>query len=106
MTVTQDIDQQRATAQQTPSSLQRPGQRPHTDSVAAFVPDQSRAARGPSYDVAAFAIPGGREEDWRFTPVDPAARGAHPHPTDESSSARDVSAPAGVQISQARAGDS
>ena len=106
MTVTQDIDQQRATAQQTPSALQRPGQRPHTDSVAAFVPDQSRAERKTSYDVADFAIPGGREENWRFTPVDRLAGLFQVEPTDESSLSLDISAPAGVQISEARAGDS
>ena len=43
---------------------------PHTDSVAAFVPDQSRAERPRSYAVADFPMPTGREEDWRFTPVD------------------------------------
>ena len=47
----------------------RPGASAHTDSAAAFVPDQSRAERTASFDVAAFPIPSGREEDWRFTPV-------------------------------------
>ena len=42
----------------------------HTDSAAAFVPDQSRAERPTSFDVGAFPIPNGREEEWRFTPVD------------------------------------
>jgi Fe-S cluster assembly protein SufD len=42
----------------------------HEDSAAAFVPDQSRAERKTSYAVDDFAVPGGREEDWRFTPVD------------------------------------
>ena len=42
----------------------------HEDSAAAFVPDQSRAERKTSYAVADFAVPGGREEEWRFTPVD------------------------------------
>lgn len=41
----------------------------HTDSAAAFVPKQSRAERTASFDVAAFPLPTGREEDWRFTPV-------------------------------------
>jgi Fe-S cluster assembly protein SufD len=41
----------------------------HTDSAAAFVPTQSRAERTASFDVAAFPVPSGREEDWRFTPV-------------------------------------
>jgi Fe-S cluster assembly protein SufD len=42
----------------------------HEDSAAAFVPDQSRAERKTSYAVGDFAVPGGREEEWRFTPVD------------------------------------
>jgi Fe-S cluster assembly protein SufD len=46
-----------------------PGASAHTDSAAAFVPDQSRAERTASFDVADFALPTGREEDWRFTPV-------------------------------------
>ena len=46
-----------------------PVSRPHTDSVAAFVPDQSRAERTASFDVSAFPVPTGREEEWRFTPV-------------------------------------
>jgi Fe-S cluster assembly protein SufD len=46
-----------------------PGAAAHTDSAAAFVPDQSRAERTASFDVADFPVPGGREEDWRFTPV-------------------------------------
>lgn len=47
-----------------------PGQEGHTDSAAAFVPDQSRAERTTSYAVADFPVPTGREEEWRFTPVD------------------------------------
>ncbi|GAA5016283.1 Fe-S cluster assembly protein SufD [Terrabacter aeriphilus] len=46
-----------------------PGAAAHTDSAAAFVPDQSRAERTASFDVADFPVPTGREEDWRFTPV-------------------------------------
>ena len=47
--------------------------RSHTDpqsaSATAFVPQQSRAERTASFDLAAFPIPRGREEEWRFTPV-------------------------------------
>ena len=46
-----------------------PGATAHTDSAAAFVPVQSRAERTASFDVSAFPLPTGREEDWRFTPV-------------------------------------
>ncbi|QFG68734.1 Fe-S cluster assembly protein SufD [Ornithinimicrobium pratense] len=34
------------------------------------MPDESRASRTRSSDVADFPVPTGREEEWRFTPVD------------------------------------
>lgn len=48
---------------------QRPSEG-HTDSAATMVPDASRAERRTSYAVDDFPVPTGREEDWRFTPVD------------------------------------
>ena len=42
----------------------------HTHSAETTVPDASRAERTQSYAVADFPIPGGREEEWRFTPLD------------------------------------
>jgi len=36
----------------------------------AGAPQRSRAERVHSFDVADFPVPGGREEDWRFTPMD------------------------------------
>ncbi|MGB3828496.1 MAG: Fe-S cluster assembly protein SufD [Ornithinimicrobium sp.] len=44
----------------------------HVDPQSAVdrVPDESRAARTRSFDVADFPVPNGREEEWRFTPVD------------------------------------
>jgi len=72
----------------------------------AFVPDQSRAERRTSYDVADFAIPSGREEDWRFTPVDRLADLFQVAQSDESRLSLDISAPEGVEIGQAKAGDS
>ncbi|MEB3367105.1 Fe-S cluster assembly protein SufD [Saccharopolyspora mangrovi] len=33
------------------------------------IPQASRGERFTSYDVEAFEVPGGREEDWRFTPM-------------------------------------
>lgn len=43
----------------------------HVDpqSAAGLVPVQSRAERTASFDPADFAVPKGREEEWRFTPV-------------------------------------
>lgn len=93
MTLTQETDPQ------------RPGARVHTDSGAAYVPDQSRAERKTSYDVADFAIPGGREEEWRFTPVDRLGGLFQVEPTDDSRLTLDISAPQGVEIGSAKAGD-
>jgi Fe-S cluster assembly protein SufD len=39
-------------------------------------PVESRGARATSFDLAEFAIPTGREEEWRFTPLD-RLRGLH-----------------------------
>jgi Fe-S cluster assembly protein SufD len=36
----------------------------------AGVPDQTRGERPTSFDPADFPVPSGREEDWRFTPID------------------------------------
>ncbi len=46
-----------------------PGAHAHSDG-APVVPEQSRAERITSFDVADFPLPTGREEAWRFTPVD------------------------------------
>ena len=43
---------------------------PHSHGAGSGVPDVSRAARQASFDVADFAVPSGREESWRFTPMD------------------------------------
>ncbi|MFF5991760.1 Fe-S cluster assembly protein SufD [Prauserella flavalba] len=39
------------------------------EAAEATVPAASRAERFASYDVEAFEVPGGREENWRFTPM-------------------------------------
>ncbi|MFW7414972.1 Fe-S cluster assembly protein SufD, partial [Demequina sp. SO4-18] len=41
----------------------------HSHGLAAPTPDASRADRPTSFDVDAFAMPTGREEDWRFSAV-------------------------------------
>jgi Fe-S cluster assembly protein SufD len=44
---------------------------PHTHGPGSdTIPVQSRAERPASFDVADFAAPSGREEEWRFTPMD------------------------------------
>ena len=56
------------------SSLLTPEATTHVDPAAfasgAVIPDTSRAERTTSFDVADFPVPNGREEEWRFTPVD------------------------------------
>jgi Fe-S cluster assembly protein SufD len=49
---------------------QRPAEGAHTHDATTLVPSQSRAERTTSYAVADFPLPTGREEEWRFTPVD------------------------------------
>jgi Fe-S cluster assembly protein SufD len=45
------------------------GNRAHSHGPGSPVPLQARSERPTSYDVADFAVPTGREEEWRFTPV-------------------------------------
>jgi Fe-S cluster assembly protein SufD len=45
------------------------GNRAHSHGPGSPVPLQARSERPTSYDVADFAVPHGREEEWRFTPV-------------------------------------
>ena len=42
----------------------------HSHGGSAVVPNQSRAERRASFRVEDFPVPTGREEDWRFTPLD------------------------------------
>lgn len=74
----------------------------HTHSAETLVPDQSRAERTRSWQVADFPVPAGREEDWRFTPVDRLAalfadEGADGHLT------REEELPEGVTVSSVAA---
>jgi Fe-S cluster assembly protein SufD len=71
----------------------------HEDSAAAFVPDQSRAERKTSYAVDDFAVPGGREEAWRFTPVDRLSALFQVAPTQTDKVTVDIQAPAEVTTS-------
>ncbi len=82
-----------------------PSKGAHTDSGAAFVPDQSRAERPTSFDVAAFPIPNGREEEWRFTPVDRLRSLLTDTPTEEGAVEYAVTAPNGVRVGTLAAGE-
>ncbi|HEX5510401.1 MAG TPA: Fe-S cluster assembly protein SufD [Actinomycetales bacterium] len=79
-----------------------PGQQPGQHGLAAHshgagaIPDQSRAERPTSFDVADFPMPTGREEDWRFTPVDRLGSLLAEGDTDAGSLTVKVEAPDGV----------
>lgn len=45
----------------------------HTDGRGVTKPEGSRADRATSFEVEHFAVPTGREEEWRFTPLKPLA---------------------------------
>jgi Fe-S cluster assembly protein SufD len=59
-------------------------------------PTDARVSAAPSYDVADFPVPHGREEEWRFTPLE-RLRGLHDGTAEGGGSVRvEVSAPDGV----------
>ena len=65
----------------------------------------SRAERLTSHDVADFALPNGREEEWRFTPVRELANLLADAPTDSGALAVSVEAPDSVAQGSLRAGE-
>ena len=70
----------------------------HSHGAGSPVPDQSRAERRASYDVADFPVPSGREEDWRFTPLD-RVRELHAGAVASGEQVEaSVEAPAGVRV--------
>ena len=76
---------------------------PHTHGPGA-VPEQSRGDRKASYDVADFPPPTGREEDWRFTPLDRLG-GLLEGPASAARLELSTDLPDGVRIEIAGAGD-
>ena len=79
--------------------------KPHSHG-ATPVPGDSRGLRGTSFDLADFEVPTGREEEWRFTPLD---RLRHLHEDDtpgEGSVLVDVDAAPEVEVDTVGRGDS
>jgi Fe-S cluster assembly protein SufD len=61
-------------------------------------PADARVSAAPSYDVADFPVPHGREEEWRFTPLE-RLRGLHDGTAEATGGLRvEVSAPDGVTV--------
>ena len=82
----------------TPSPTQ--SREAHTHSAQTMVPDISRGERRRSFDVDDFPMPTGREEEWRFTPLDLLGGVLSDTSTDDSAAAPaadfDIVAPEGV----------
>ena len=61
-------------------------------------PADARVSADPSYDVADFPVPHGREEEWRFTPLE-RLRGLHDGTAEATGALRvEVTAPDGVAV--------
>ncbi|NUO91074.1 MAG: Fe-S cluster assembly protein SufD [Dermatophilaceae bacterium] len=61
-------------------------------------PADARVSAAPSYDVADFPVPHGREEEWRFTPLE-RLRGLHDGTAEATGALRvEVTAPEGVAV--------
>ncbi|MYS24309.1 Fe-S cluster assembly protein SufD [Streptomyces sp. DvalAA-14] len=61
-------------------------------------PTDARVSAAASYDVADFPVPNGREEEWRFTPLE-RLRGLHDGSADATGALRiEVTAPEGVTV--------
>ncbi len=77
----------------------------HTHGAGSPVPVQSRAERPASFEAAAFPVPTGREEDWRFTPLD-RLRDLHAEaPASGPQPQVEVDAPAGFTVETVARGD-
>ncbi|HET8642775.1 MAG TPA: Fe-S cluster assembly protein SufD, partial [Pseudonocardiaceae bacterium] len=68
------------------------------------VPMGSRGERFTSFDVEAFEVPTGREEDWRFTPLR-RLRGLHSGAERTGTATVEVDAPEQVSVDTAARGD-
>ena len=71
---------------------------------AAVVPQASRGERYTAYDVQAFEVPSGREEDWRFTPLR-RLNGLHDGAAATGAATVHVDAPAEVTVHTVARGD-
>jgi Fe-S cluster assembly protein SufD len=80
------------------------GMTEHSHGAGARIPNATRAERFASFDVEAFETPGGREEDWRFTPMK-RLRNLHTSAPATGSARVDVSAPDSVSVESVARGD-
>jgi Fe-S cluster assembly protein SufD len=87
----------------TPELTTTVSDKPHSHGVpVARIPEASRAERFASFDVEAFEIPGGREENWRFTPMK-RLRGLHT--SADATGVAKVEVTGGARVESVRRGD-
>ncbi len=82
----------------------------HSHGPGSPVPQQSRAERPKSFDLADFPMPTGREEEWRFTPMDVVAGALTDQATedgegDDHAASYELELPEGVESSTLQAGE-
>jgi Fe-S cluster assembly protein SufD len=77
----------------------------HSHGPGSPVPEQSRAERRRSFDVADFPMPTGREEEWRFTPMDLLRGVLRAEPTQDGAISHEVHAEGSVQVGRLGAGE-
>ncbi len=80
---------------------------PHSHGPGSPVPQQSRAERPTSFSVADFPLPTGREEEWRFTPMDVVIAALSQTSDDNAGGLAadyEVQAPEGVLVGSLQAG--
>jgi Fe-S cluster assembly protein SufD len=75
-----------------------------TEREVRVVPQASRGERYTAYDVDAFEVPSGREEDWRFTPLR-RLRNLHAGAAATRAATVEVDAPAEIAVDTVRRGD-
>jgi Fe-S cluster assembly protein SufD len=83
-----------------------PGSTAHTDGGWAVIPVQTRSERPRSFDPDDFAVPTGREVNWKHTPVDRVAALFQDVESDDSAVTVEVDAPAEVEVGVRRIGES
>jgi len=81
-----------------PTAAAQHGMKAHSHGDGAGVPQQSRAERRRSFLVTDFPMPTGREEEWRFTPMDLLRGILEERPSEDGAATWAVQAPAEVSV--------
>ncbi|HEX4703996.1 MAG TPA: Fe-S cluster assembly protein SufD [Pseudonocardiaceae bacterium] len=86
------------------TDTQQHGMTEHSHGSGVRIPNATRAERFTSFDVEAFETPGGREEDWRFTPMK-RLHGLHTVAPATGTARVEVTGPSDVRVESVQRGD-